>query len=76
MFVTGGLSDPRVTYWEPAKFVAKLRPHATSGRPVLLRINMDSGHSGATGRFEFLKEIARDFAFALRAVGSEEAGTF
>lgn len=73
---TGGLSDPRVTYWEPAKFVAKLRPNSTSGRPVLLRINMDAGHGGASGRFDFLKEVALDFAFALRAVGSPEAGQF
>lgn len=75
-FATGGLSDPRVTYWEPAKFVAKLRPNSTSGRPVLLRINMDAGHGGASGRFEFLKEVAEDYAFALRAVGCEEAGRF
>jgi oligopeptidase B len=73
---TGGLSDPRVTYWEPAKFVAKLRPNTTSGRPVLLKINMDAGHGGASGRFDFLKEIALDYAFALRAIGSEEAGAF
>jgi oligopeptidase B len=73
---TGGLSDPRVTYWEPAKFVAKLRPHSTSGRPVLLKINMEAGHGGASGRFDFLKEVALDYAFALRAIGSEEAGAF
>jgi oligopeptidase B len=73
---TGGLSDPRVTYWEPAKFVARLRPHSTSGRPVLLKINMDAGHGGAAGRFDFLKEIALDYAFALRAIGSPEAGAF
>jgi oligopeptidase B len=73
---TGGLSDPRVTYWEPAKFVAKLRPATTSGRPVLLKINMEAGHAGASGRFDFLKEIAFDYAFALRAVGAPEAGSF
>ncbi len=73
---TSGLSDPRVTYWEPAKFVAKLRPNSTSGRPVLMKINMDAGHGGASGRFDFLKEIALDYAFALRAVGSAEAGAF
>jgi oligopeptidase B len=73
---TGGLSDPRVTYWEPAKFVAKLRPNSTSGRPVLLRINMEAGHGGSSGRFDFLKEVALDYAFALRAVGGGDAGSF
>jgi oligopeptidase B len=73
---TGGLSDPRVTYWEPAKFVARLRPATTSGRPVFLKINMDAGHAGASGRFDYLKEQALDFAFALRAVGSGDAGEF
>ncbi len=76
ILATGGLSDPRVTYWEPAKYVAKIRPNSTSGRPVLLKINMDAGHGGASGRFDFLKEVALDYAFALRAVGSAEAGAF
>ncbi len=71
---TGGLTDPRVTYWEPAKWVAKLRPHTTSGRPVLLKMNMGAGHAGSAGRFEFLRELAHDYAFAIKAVGSEEAG--
>jgi oligopeptidase B len=69
ILATGGLSDSRVTYWEPAKWVAKLREHSTSGRPVLLKINMDAGHGGAAGRFDFLKEIALDYAFAVWAVG-------
>lgn len=71
---TGGLTDPRVTYWEPAKWVAKLRPHTTSGRPVLLKMNMGAGHAGSAGRFEHLREIAHDYAFAIKAVGHEEAG--
>jgi oligopeptidase B len=70
ILATGGLSDSRVTYWEPAKWVAKLREHTTSGRPVMLKINMDAGHGGAAGRFDFLKEIALDYAFAVWAVGN------
>ncbi|ATQ41942.1 S9 family peptidase [Caulobacter mirabilis] len=68
ILATGGLSDPRVTYWEPEKWVAKLRPASTSGNPVLLKINMEAGHGGASGRFDFLKEIALDYAFAVWAV--------
>jgi oligopeptidase B len=68
VLATGGLSDPRVTYWEPQKWTAKLRAHTTSDKPILLRINMDAGHGGASGRFDFLKEIALDYAFAIWAV--------
>jgi oligopeptidase B len=68
ILATGGLSDPRVTYWEPQKWVAKLRENTTSGAPVLLKINMEAGHGGASGRFDFLKEIALDYAFAIWAV--------
>jgi len=65
VLATGGLSDPRVTYWEPAKWVAKLREHNTAQTPMLLKINMEAGHGGASGRFDFLKEIALDYAFAI-----------
>jgi oligopeptidase B len=68
ILATGGLSDPRVTYWEPQKWVAKLRPATTSGKPVLLKINMEAGHGGASGRFDYLKEVAHDYAFAVWAV--------
>ncbi len=74
VLATGGLSDPRVTYWEPAKWVARLRANTTSDRPVLMRINMEAGHGGSSGRFDFLKEIALDYAFAIKAIGSAEAG--
>ena len=69
----GGLTDPRVTYWEPAKWVARLRATMTGGGPVLLRINMEAGHGGAAGRFDRLEEVALIYAFALMAVGRAEA---
>ena len=65
----GGLTDPRVTYWEPAKWVARLRATMTDGGPVLLRINMDAGHGGAAGRFDRLDEVGLIYAFALKTVG-------
>jgi oligopeptidase B len=68
VLATGGLSDPRVTYWEPAKWVAKLREKTTGEAPILLKINMEAGHGGASGRFDFLKEIALDYAFAVWAI--------
>ncbi len=69
ILATGGLSDPRVTYWEPQKWVAKLRAHSAAKAPILLKINMEAGHGGASGRFDFLKEIALDYAFAIWAIG-------
>ncbi|WP_312145526.1 S9 family peptidase [Brevundimonas sp.] len=68
VLATGGLSDPRVTYWEPEKWVAKLRPATTSGNPVLLKINMTAGHFSSSGRFDYLKDVAHDYAFAVWAV--------
>jgi oligopeptidase B len=68
VLATGGLSDPRVTYWEPAKWVARLRERSTGDAPLLLKINLEAGHGGASGRFDFLKEIALDYAFAVWAV--------
>jgi len=68
----GGLTDPRVTYWEPAKWIARLRATMTGGGPVLLRTNMGAGHGGASGRFNRLDEIAIVYAFALWATGMAE----
>jgi oligopeptidase B len=65
----GGLTDPRVTYWEPAKWIARLRATMTGGGPVLLRTNMGAGHGGASGRFNRLDEVAIAYAFALWEVG-------
>jgi oligopeptidase B len=70
----GGLTDPRVTYWEPAKWIARLRATMTDGGPVLLRTNMGAGHGGASGRFNRLDEVAIAYAFALWAVGLAEKG--
>ena len=69
MLITGGLSDPRVTYWEPSKWAAKLRHEAPDAGPYYLRINMESGHGGATGRFDRLQEVALEYAFALSVTG-------
>ncbi len=71
VLATGGLSDPRVTYWEPAKWIAKLRESSTGDAPMLLKINMEAGHGGASGRFDFLKEIALDYAFAVWALDKD-----
>jgi oligopeptidase B len=65
MLVTAGLNDPRVSYWEPAKWVAKLRALKTNDRPLLLKTNLGSGHFGASGRYEYLKETALEYAFLL-----------
>lgn len=69
MLVTGGLNDPRVTYWEPAKWVAKLRDVKTDDNLLLLKINMGAGHGGKSGRFERLFEVAEEYTFLLMAFG-------
>lgn len=71
IFALAGLTDPRVTYWEPAKWVAKLRATKTGNAPLYLKTNMGAGHGGASGRFDRLKETAECYAFALNAVGLE-----
>jgi oligopeptidase B len=69
MLVLAGLTDPRVTYWEPAKWVARLRALKTDQNPLWLRTNMDAGHGGAAGRFDRLEEVALGYVFALRNAG-------
>jgi oligopeptidase B len=65
MFVSTGLHDSQVQYWEPAKWVAKLRTHKKGNTVLYLHTNMDAGHGGASGRFEAIKELAKEFAFLL-----------
>ena len=69
MLVKTSLNDSQVMYWEPAKYVAKLRGLKTNDAALLLHINMDAGHGGASGRYDYLKEIAFDYAFLLRELG-------
>lgn len=69
MLVKTSLHDSQVMYWEPAKYVAKLRTLKTGDNPLLLVTNMQAGHGGASGRYDYLKEIALDYAFLLRELG-------
>jgi len=69
LLVLAGLTDPRVTYWEPAKWVAQLRERKTDDNLLAFRTNLHAGHAGASGRFERLREIALAYAFALKIVG-------
>ena len=71
MLVKTSLNDSQVMYWEPAKYVAKLRTLKTNDTALLLHINMDAGHGGASGRYDYLKEIAFDYAFLLTQLGVE-----
>ncbi len=73
MLVKTRLNDSQVMYWEPAKYVSNLRGLKTDDAPLLLHINMDAGHGGASGRYDYLKEIAFDYAFLLRELGAETA---
>jgi oligopeptidase B len=69
LLVNAGLNDPRVAYWEPAKWVAKLRQLKLGNQVLLLKTNMDAGHGGASGRYEQLREMAFDYAFLLNQWG-------
>ena len=69
ILVTAGLNDPRVTYWEPAKYVAKLRTLKTDTNPLMLKTNMGAGHGGRSGRYDRLYEVAEEYAFMLASMG-------
>ncbi len=69
MLVTAGLNDPRVAFWEPAKWTAKLRTMKTDDNRLLLKVNLDAGHAGASGRYDYLKEVAFHYAFMLDTMG-------
>ncbi|MEO7787074.1 MAG: S9 family peptidase [Sphingomicrobium sp.] len=71
MLITGGLNDPRVTYWEPAKWAARLRATKTDSNTLLLKINMGAGHGGKSGRWESIREQAEAYAFVLAQMGEE-----
>lgn len=71
LLITTGLNDPRVAFWEPAKFIAKLRELKTDDNLAVFYVNYNSGHAGASGRFDFIKEIALDYAFLLDRFGLE-----
>ncbi len=73
LLITAGLNDPRVSYWEPAKWTAKLRTTKTNSNKLLLKTNMGAGHGGASGRYGRLKEIAFDDAFLLDCLGLNKA---
>lgn len=74
ILAVAGLTDPRVTYWEPAKWIARLRSRTASDSPALFKIHMDSGHAGASGRFSRLEEVAYVYAFALKVAGKADRG--
>jgi oligopeptidase B len=73
MLVTAGLHDPRVGYWEPAKWVAKLRGHKTDDNVLLLKTELGAGHFSVTGRFDRLRERAAELAFLLKAAAQTDA---
>ncbi len=72
ILITAGLNDPRVQYWEPAKWTAKLRTRKTDNNILLLKTNMGAGHGGASGRYARLKETAFEYAFIFDLLGIKE----
>ena len=74
LLATAGLNDPRVTYWEPAKWIARQRALRTDDEIVLLKTNMSAGHGGVSGRFEAIREIAEEYAFVVSVLEAQERG--
>ena len=72
ILATAGLNDPRVNYWEPAKWVAKLRATKTDANPILLKVNMGAGHGGRSGRYEALHDDAFRYAFVMDMIGTPD----
>ena len=72
ILITGGINDSQVLFHEPAKWTAKLRTFKTDNNIVLLHMNMESGHGGATGRYSRIKDVAFEFAFILNRVGMDK----
>jgi oligopeptidase B len=73
ILATAGLTDPRVTYWEAAKWVSRLRANTTGTAPILLETNMSAGHAGVSGRYKSLEKVAMVYAFAIRCAGLPDA---
>jgi oligopeptidase B len=69
MLVLSGFHDSQVQYWEPAKWVQRLREHQQGDAPIIFRTNLEAGHGGASGRFERLKEVALIYAFLVQQAG-------
>jgi oligopeptidase B len=74
ILLTTGLNDPRVSYWEPAKFAARLRANKTDDNLLLLKTNYNAGHAGSSGRYEYLKEVALEYAFLIDQLTNERNG--
>jgi oligopeptidase B len=73
MLVKASLHDSQVMVWEPAKYVARLRAIKRDARPLLLKVNLAAGHGGASGRYDFLRDVAFDYAFLLTQLGIADA---
>ena len=73
MLVTTGLWDSQVQYYEPAKWVAKLRRYNTGSQPVLMHVNLEAGHGGKSGRYEHMREIAREYGFVIALAENKHA---
>ncbi len=74
LFIQAGWNDPRVTYWEPAKWCARLRDHQKGDAPILLHTDLGAGHGGTSGRYGHLKDVARMWVFLFAAFGKAKPG--